>query len=354
MGQRPFFESGPSGDRWGFSGERDIRDRVLEDPGVDCDFRPRRYDRFDDIDNLASLVRYAVYEAIPRRFPGENPSVTILANGYNDEFSPYFGYVTESRSGDNIKRAREDLLRSRLIHGDFLEGERLNVKVVRLSCDDCPEGPYHLVATDEKVGLPGERPYDMTAETAHSIVEDYNIYCAQVKYKTDRGNLLVRVYPPGKNGSRNGYLNLTNDQRTNQRFAEWIISKELSGYDGGDPLLSPGDKVLVRKLHDTGKTLFFEPVVNFLDSDHAVSPVDGHEFRTRVKGREIYDLILFPSKKSDRGAVAYVPRPAGDGKSFFYKQVVLRGAGFRVGTIVRQAHIQNDLGKIYKAKVVVE
>ncbi|MFH1053555.1 MAG: hypothetical protein V1740_04030 [Candidatus Woesearchaeota archaeon] len=372
MGQRPFFESGSFVDRGGFGRDKDLGELVREDPGVDCDFsargvpvkrfsreeilrRARDYRAIVNLDDLPPLVKFGVYRAIPRSTRGRNPAVTILANGYDDEESPYYGYVWESKSPDFFQQREENQLRQRLVDHNYDLDFRLNVKVIVLPRDpgDGKGGPYFVVATHDDIRLPPEETFDMTSAEAHAVVCDDTIFYAQVKRVTEKHNLSVGVFDTSGR-ARHGYLDLIRDTFGDRRFSEYLVSQDMIGDYDKKGLLKPGDHVLVRQVatNPSGRTLFFEPVVNFLDYDHAFSTVDGHELRTRVEDDEIFDLPLFPSKKTTGDVIGYIPRPPGDGKRFFYKQVVFNWQSGMIGKIAEHALIYKDLGGVFLAEIL--
>ena len=249
------------------------------------------------------------------------------------------------------------------IRQEFID-RGLDVGLVRVRIFDLPEGrdvrePYSFFA--------GEG-YSLSSKDALSVVRGDTVFFARYSFTHSRGNPALSLYfLDGRRGF--GYLeptrsNLYRDdvlysdtlESLNRTYAESKITNEqIQG-------LKPGDYLLVRKVAQNreGTTLFFEPVVNFSETDKVLSPT-GQELVTHVEGYNsgdiIYNLPIIMGREDKESptilvGVGRVIRPQDEQESFPYKPVYVKGAGKDVGKYIAEARIiKNGTGIILAEKV---
>jgi len=317
------------------------------------------------------LVRFGVYPARFSRMKKDprtrnyDPIVDIT-DVFNSN-DPYEGRIIESKHGVFAHLAnsiRERVINLREELGQF------SVKVISLPRN--PTSLYILVGTDEEPNLPVQ---DMAVEEAHSVLVGDRVFYAKFieVSKSESKDPCLRVFKRDKI-KRFGFLrgagdlanyDLTGDPiYRSRRSAEYTITEEiLRGRQGSaqEPL-TLGDYLIVRLVGENPDktTLFFEPLVNFMEDDDAFTPDGKRKLLTRVEGYStgdfIYDIPILGTERPNRDptlirGTGYVPRPEEEPQNFFYKPVVIIGAAEEQGKYVAEARIICNKGVILAERV---
>lgn len=302
------------------------------------------------MEGLEPLVIRAIYEAEATdrisRSHNNDPEVIIFnprsAGGYT-------GIVTRSTSPNLEERTVSNGIRSKLKQEGVGAG-RVNVRVIKPQNRAGPEGPYIVIATEKEAEkMPS---YNLKPQQALGSVRGENIYIGMYISKGKQGDPYIMTYET--NGTRvNGSL-VSSGEGTKEQAAEMdTILFEMKGN------LYLGDKVLVRKVRQAEKLAFFEPVLNFTESDQATFA--GQSLVTSVSGNSVGDKIfnlpilyriqLGITRKSMVG-VGYVRMEGQGPKSYLHERVFVSGADRFVGGYASQIRIDEITQKGVMGKML--
>jgi len=303
------------------------------------------------IERLVELDLYGVYPAefqgLEKSFLGMSnvPKVKIFRSIY-DTTSSYYGFVLPSTHSSQKLRAEANRIRDQLIRDGSSLG-RIPVDIFKHPISGDPRGPY-IVTPHPKFGA-NKANTDSSAEEALSVLTCRSVFYARyTRTNDDRGYPCLTVYNP--DGSpKFAVLHYTHHGHSAKDNSDLPMIRAESSI-GGELIrqLKLDDCLIVRKQAHSiySGTLIVEPVINFLESDDALSPA-GRKLVTNFegydKGDRIFDLPIIEVTKnylgSDLIGVGYIKRPESEGRNFYYKKTLVLGAERDVGKYIEEARI---------------